>query len=385
MSTPDGRDDRALPDAGDDGTGTGEIPFRPLSIAEMLDGAIACIRMYPRAVLGPSVAITTVIQVAGTLAAYYYVGRSARDEVTPGWLVRSVGTQFTLGLFGLVLSAFGVVLLAGLMAPVLGRGLFGMRSTLRSAWRDLRPRLWRLVAVGALVTVVPVLGMVLPVLPFALAVAVDAHPALGLLAGFLGFPAGVALMVWLYVLLVLAAPTVVMERETVAGALRRASTLSKGRWWRTFGTLMLALLVTVFMGFFALRIPFLAAQLLFLDETGGTSTLLAIAVDTLGRIVSWSVVLPFDAGVIALLYFDRRTRREGFDLDLEVRAHERRRERTAGTAAAGSAGGGPGDEGEGFFERWRPAEPAAAPVPVRAAAPPGGVRYENPHGSGAMW
>jgi hypothetical protein len=383
-----------MPGSGGDAAAlAGEIPFRPLSISEMLDGAIACIRLHPRAVLGPSLAITTVIQVAGSLAAYFFVGRTARDEVTPDWVIRSIGTQFTLGIFGLVLSAFGIVLLAGLMGPVLGRGLFGMRATLRGAWRDLRPRLWRLVAVGALVTLVPLLGMALPVLPFALFVAVDAHPVLGVLAAFAGFPLGAALMVWLYVLLVLAAPAVVMERESVGGALRRAWTLSKGRWWRTFGTLLLAILVTVFMGFFALRIPFLLVELIFFGggSPDDSQALLALAVDTVGRVVSWSVVLPFDAGVIALLYFDRRMRREGLDLELRTRVHERRRagatasEGGAPAAGAPEAGHGDGDgaEGEGFFDHWRPdPDPAqhgaSHGVPHTGPAQPG-APYGFPH------
>jgi hypothetical protein len=161
-----------------------------------------------------------------------------------------------------------------------------------------------------------------------------------------------------------------MERETVTGALKRAWTLSKGRWWRTCGTLVLAILVTVFMGFFALRIPFLLIQLIFFTDPSGTTTAIlpALTVDTVGRIVSWSVVLPFDAGVIALLYMDRRMRREGLDLELRTRLLERTRAPKASghladpaqPAASGpgnGVGNGPGNGvvDDGFFEHWRPA------------------------------
>ncbi|MFF5258607.1 hypothetical protein ACFY4C_06660 [Actinomadura viridis] len=348
-----------------DGGAGGEIPFRPLSISEMLDGAIACVRLYPRAVLIPSVAVTVVIQVTVSIAAYFFVGRAARDEITPDWMIRSVGTQFTLGAFGLVLSALGIVLLAGLLGPVVGRGLFGLPVSLRGAWRDLRPRSARLAAVGALITFVPLLGLALPVLPFVVFIAADVHPAASLLAGLAGFPAGAALMVWLYVLLVLAAPALVMERESVGGALRRARTLSAGRWWRTFGTLLLAIMITVFMGLFALRIPFLLAELIFFGDGGGTEALPALTLDTIGRIVSWSVVLPFDAGVIVLLYMDRRMRREGFDLELRTRVHE--------SAAAVPAG-----DADAFFGHWRPER---SDRPHRSDRPDPAV---PPHGSGTM-
>lgn len=329
----------------------GDIAFRPLGISEMLDGAITCIRRSPRAVLGLSVAISGVIQVLNSLGAYYFIGDEAREELTPGPVVRSVGTQFTLGLIGLVMSAYGTLLLAGLLAPVLSRTLFGGSASLRQAWRDTRPQLARLIGIAAVVMIVSLLGLVLPVAPFVLLLASDAPPVLEVFAGLVGFPLGLALMVWLYVLLVLAVPAVVLERQTVPGALRRAYQLSRKRWWRTCGTLLLALLITIFMGFLALRIPFLVAQLIFFgDDPGGNALVGALAVDTLGRIVSWSLITPFDAGVIALLYIDRRMRREGFDLDVQTRTNER--------LAAGDDG--PADP----LGVWRPVDfPPAAPLP----------------------
>ncbi|MEU5994756.1 hypothetical protein ABZ806_37755 [Spirillospora sp. NPDC047418] len=353
MPGPDGWDDDDTTDV------VRGVPFRPMSISEMLDGAIAGIRRRPRTTLGLSVAISTVIQVASSVAAYFFIGDQARDEVTPEVLLESLGAQVTLTVLGLVLSAFGILLMAGLVAPILGRELVGLPIAPRQAWRDARPRLGRLIGTAAVVMGLSLGALLLPVVPFFALIAVDAHPALGAVAGIVGFPVGIGLMVWLYILFVQAVPAVVLERRTVTGALRRAVTLSKGRWFRTCGTLLLALLVTVFMGFFALRIPFLIVQLVFFgDASGSEATMGALAVDTAGRIVSWSVVLPFDAGVIALLYMDRRMRREGFDLEL----------RSRGRSAAAITGGGavPDDAREdaapadGFIDLWR-----TEPVPAR--------------------
>lgn len=350
MPGPDGWDDDA--DATDV---VRDVPFRPMSVSEMLDGAIAGIRRRPRTTLGLSVAISTVIQVTSSVAAYFFVGDMARDEVTPAVLMESLGAQTTLTVLGLVLSAYGILLMSGLVAPILGRELVGLPIAPRQAWRDARPRLGRLAVTAAAVMGVSLGALVLPLLPFFTLIAAGAHPAFGVLAGLVGFPLGIGLMVWLYILFVQAVPLVVLERRTVTGALRRAVTLSKGRWFRTCGTLLLALLVTVFMGFFALRIPFLFVQLIFFgDSSGDGATMGALAVDTLGRIVSWSVVLPFDAGVIALLYMDRRMRREGFDLDLRTRG------RSAAAVTAGAR-----DDGEGFVSLWRtglePARPETRP------------------------
>lgn len=370
MPGPDGWDDDV------DALDVQGVPFRPMSISEMLDGAIAGIRRRPRTSLGLSVAISTVIQVASSVAAYFFIGDEARDEVTPEVLMESLGAQLTLTFLGLVLSAYGILLLSGLLAPILGRELVGMPIAPKQAWRDARPRLGRLAATAAAVMGISMAALVLPVVPFFLLIAADANPGFVVPAGILGFPIGIGLMMWLYLLFVLAVPAVVMERQTVGGALRRAVTLSKGRWFRTCGTLLLALLVTVFMGFFALRIPFLFVQLVFFgDSSGSDSTMAALAVDTFGRIVSWSVVLPFDAGVIALLYMDRRMRREGFDLELRTRG------RSAAAISAGrrgqAAGGRDGtdqdgvgrdgvdqdgvDRDEGFIDLWRTGPQPARP------------------------
>ncbi|MES9543078.1 hypothetical protein [Actinomadura sp. NPDC000600] len=379
MPGPDGWDDAA--DAADVTRG---VPFRPMSISEMLDGAIAGIRRRPRATLGLSAAAATLIQATSSVAAYFFIGEEARDEVTPDVLMESLGAQLTLSLLGMVLSAFGILLLAGLMAPILGRELLGMPIAPRQSWRDARPRLGRLIATTAAVMGISLGALVLPVVPFFVLIAVGAHPALTVLAGVFGFPIGIGLMVWLYILFVQAVPAAVLERQTVGGALRRARTLSKGRWFRTCGTLVLALLVTVFMGFFALRIPFLFAQLIFFgDASGSGATMGALAVDTAGRIVAWSVVMPFDAGVIALLYMDRRMRREGFDLDLRTRgrsaaavaAGEREAAGTPAPAGAQGTGGaheageqegggeqdGAGEQDEGFIGLWRTGPPQARP------------------------
>jgi hypothetical protein len=376
MSGPNGRDEGALPSPADADLLGGDIPFRPLSMAEMLDGAIAGIRRHPRTTLGLSVAVTTVIQVTGSLLAYYFIGPEAREEVTPSVVIRSVGTQFILGAIGLVLSAYGILLLAGLLGPLFGRSLLGMPTSPRQAWRDARPRLGRLAVTAAVITVASLLGLLLPNAPLLLLAAAEAHPATIVVAGVLGVPAGAALMVWLYVLLVLAAPAVVLERQSIGGALWRARRLSSDRWWRTCGTLLLALLITVFMGLFALRIPFLVAELaLFGAAEGDGASTAALVVDTVGRIVSWSVVLPFDAGVIALLYVDRRMRREGFDLDLRTRP----RPTGPGHGATGEdRTEQPGDEAtpdDGFFELWRDAGARRGSSPLKT--PPD--RHPGPH------
>jgi hypothetical protein len=297
----------------------GEIPVRPLGVAEILDGAIAIIRHNPRAVLGLSLAVTAVVQVVLSLATYFLVG-DVNATGTPDSIARSLGAEFTLSLFGLLMSAYAVLLLAGLLGPAMGRTLFGLPSSLRQMWRDAGPRLLGLIAVATLTMVIAGLALVLPIVPFVMLTGDGDSVAAAATAGVIGGLAGLCLMIWLYVQFAVAAPVLVIERRGVFGSLARARRLVRGRWWRTCGILLLTLLITIFMGFFALRTPFLiAALVLFGTDPTGNDVVFQLALDTAGRIVSWTLTTPFDAGVIALLYVDRRMRREGFDLDLQTR------------------------------------------------------------------
>ncbi|MBW8484573.1 hypothetical protein [Actinomadura parmotrematis] len=314
MPRPDGWDDDPAALLG------GDVPFRPLSIVELLDASIGGIRRDPRFVLGLSALISTVVQVAGSVAAYSFIGRDARGDVTPDVLLRSVGGQFLLTAVGLVLSAFGVLVLAGALAPYFGRALLGRPPDRRLSWRAARRRPGPLLALALLIMGMVLAALLLPAAPLVAALAVEAHPAVIVVAGLIGLPLGIALTVWLYPKVVLAPPALVLERTGVRAALGRSRALARRSWGRTFWTLAVTALVTAFMGFLALRIPFLLVQLIFFrNATGGVPLLLGLAVDTLGRIVAWSVMLPFDAGVIALLYLDQRMRREGLDLDLRTR------------------------------------------------------------------
>src|SRR5262249_10161211 len=125
---------------------------------------------------------------------------------------------------------------------------------------------------------------------------------------------GLTLMVWLYVTYVLATPAVVLERASFTQAFARARILLRGRWSRTFGALLLTLMITVL-----LQLPGLIITLALSDQH---DSLLALSILTLRAILIACVTGPFDAGVIALLYIDLRMRREGLDLDVQTRKVE---------------------------------------------------------------
>jgi hypothetical protein len=127
-------------------------------------------------------------------------------------------------------------------------------------------------------------------------------------------PAFIALVIpgiWLLVAYSMALPALLTEDERGFGALGRSYQLVKGHWWRVFLTLLVAyILVTIVQGIVAAVLVALATSAF----DSGSFTAHALA--TLARIIGLALTTPLISAVIAVLYFDLRVRKEGFNLDL---------------------------------------------------------------------
>jgi hypothetical protein len=125
---------------------------------------------------------------------------------------------------------------------------------------------------------------------------------------------------YLYVAFALAPAAVVLERQGVRASLRRSRALVQGAWWRTFGILLLVnVIAQVLAGI--LSVPFTALTLLVSWLTGDGEGLnpyeiLPLLVTAVGTILAAAVTWPFTAVSSALLYVDRRMRREALDIEL---------------------------------------------------------------------
>jgi hypothetical protein len=298
-----------------------EIPLRPLGVSEILDGAVTYIRRNPRATLGMSAILTCVVEVVITLAQYFIIGSQARTEITPGLLARSVGWASLTLAGGLLLTAFIVLLLSGLLAPVMARTLLGRPTSFGRAWRLARPYAPRLLGAAGIVIVIVFLAVAVPFAPLIAAVAAGAPSGVQALTAVFGVPLALVLMVAGYVWFALAAPILIMERCGVFAAVRRSAEIVRGRWWRTFGVLVLAQVITLLAGSLVLPMPFAVVEQIVLGlhpEPAGWALVGLVAIGAVGRIIAGTLVNPFNAGVIAIVYADRRMRREAFDLELQM-------------------------------------------------------------------
>jgi hypothetical protein len=133
---------------------------------------------------------------------------------------------------------------------------------------------------------------------------------LGAFLAFLGVLLCIVPGIWLYVAFAVAVPALLMEDVRGRRALGRSRRLVKGRWWPTFGILILGGLLA---GIVSAAIS-AALEVLVLADPG--SEVVAVVLRTIGGTVAGTLATPFQAAFVTVLYFDLRVRREGFDLQL---------------------------------------------------------------------
>lgn len=285
---------------GADGGTPGVIPLRPLLLGEILEGAVATLRKNAGVVFGASAAVAVISAVVYFCADLWLLNATepapvidadASPEVVAEQLLDQLQDslpQFAVvGLITLLIQTF----LAGLLTVVVGRAVLGQSIGLRQAWEELKPRAVSLLGVTLVVAVAVMVGLLLLILPG----------------------------VWLYALLSLATPALVLERGRVGAALRRSVELVRYSWWRVFGVLVVGVLITWAVSYL-IQWPFSLAVDPGAVERGYTTG--ELAVRELGGAVARTITVPFTAAVTALLYIDQRLRRENLGDELARAARE---------------------------------------------------------------
>jgi hypothetical protein len=156
--------------------------------------------------------------------------------------------------------------------------------------------------------------------------------------------AGLALLaliapgIWLYVSWAVAVPALLTEDVRGLKALGRSFRLVGGRWWPTFGIVLLGFILA---GVVSAIVGGVVGALAFAADSEAADFVISV----LSGIASSAITTPFTAAFITVLYVDLRVRKEGFDLQLLA-------ERLGGTPLT-------------------PAVPLPAPAPGPVVAPDG--------------
>jgi hypothetical protein len=292
------------------------VRLRALGVGETLDAGLKLFRTRPRdmvlATLLPTIP-AVVLLVLVQISSGNPESVLTTDEATG---VETVdGGAFALFIGGTLVSTLVLLVatnlaLAGTMRASIGVYLgeeTSWRESLRFAFTRWRP-LTALVLVTLLATLVAMAACILPYF-------------------------------WLSGIWAVAVPALLVEGKGPIAALGRSRALVAGRFWPVLGTVLLAgLLASVLQGI-------LVAPVIVLQVTG-SSFLLTSILSGLAQLVGSALTLPFTAAVTAVIYFDLRVRKEGYDLELLAR---------------------------GVGVDPPPADPAdAPPAPAGPVAPPGG-------------
>jgi hypothetical protein len=300
----------------------GVIPLRPLSLSDIFNGAVAYIRANPKATLG----LTTIVVVATqVLALILSVGPlAATGELTSTLTGGEVPTGVLLGSSISSLAGYGAtwlsgILLTGMLTVVIGRAVFGAGITIGEAWQRLRPRLWALIGFALLegIGATLIIGV-----GFGVAVGV-AYAVNGVAAALVGIPLGlalIALLIYLGTMLAFTPSIIVLERLQIFPAIARSFKLVRNDFWRVFGIWLLGQVVAGLVAA-AVAVPFsLGGQILLMSAYSTVSVIIALVLLTVGGAIGQIITAPFSAGIVVLLYTDRRIRAEALDLVLHTGA-----------------------------------------------------------------
>lgn len=306
----------------------GVIPLRPLGVGEILDGAVTTIRRNPAAMLGLSAVVAVISQLIGLVASWALFDDLATLEqlggtADPEQVLNAMSGSFAaLGVTSFV-TWLGTVFLTGVLTIVVGRAVLGEHLTASAAWRVARGRLLRLFGLTLLYTLIwagALIGLMVVGALLAL-VAGDAAAALVIV----GMLVAVPLAVWLYVRYSLAGPALMLETTSdgvggsrplrVIESFRRSAELVRTSWWRVFGILVLVTII-VWIITQVIAVPFNIPTLFGSGGLGADISFGSLVVAGLGAIIGATFTAPFSAGATALLYIDRRIRREGLDIEL---------------------------------------------------------------------
>jgi len=293
----------------------GIIPLRPLSLSDIFNGAAVYIRTNPKVTLGLTTLVVVITQIitliaaAGPLAAASRLRTAPPDELTGGDVAAWTLSATLTGLVGWLAG----MLLTGMLTVIVGRAVFGSTIGAGETWAKIRGRLPALLALMAVESAGLILlsGMVALIVG---AIAVAGNVAAAIVIGFPLVLVSIATVVYLYTVLSFAPVLIVLERLPVIDAITRSFALVRNSFWRVLGIRVLTWVVVMLIGG-AVAVPFN-----FLGHLLGGPELIGATVGAVGSAIGRIITAPFSAGVVVLLYTDRRIRAEAFDLVLQTGA-----------------------------------------------------------------
>lgn len=268
-----------------------QLSLRPMTVADVLDGAFTIIKARPARILGFAASFVVPVYL---LAAY--VQRNAlggvglwevmwSDDPAISATVEDSGgdAELVAAAMTWLVPAVALVFVAAAIAYLVGSWTMGRDATAGELAAVIARRAWALLASFVLVHLLEAVGM------------------LGLYIG----------AVFVMAFFVATAPAIGAEALGPLAAMKRSASLARRRYWPTLGISLLIGMVSLVLVSALTALPEMIALLIGYDVAW---PLLAA-----GNILGAVVATPFVAAATVLLYLDLRIRSEGLDLTLAGR------------------------------------------------------------------
>lgn len=280
----------------------GCIPLRPLTVSEILGGAFEAIKRNARTVLWLSATVGAVQALIALIVQRYasVQGDRAIDRSDPAhphvhWdqFGKLLGSTVGLSLLG---SLFAAVL-TGMVVVVVTEDVVGRTASFELLRSKVRSRIWRLILLSLLVSLLSALGLALCVAPG----------------------------IWLWGIWAVAVPALIIENRSITGALGRSRSLVRGTFWRVWGIRALGFGITLVLGGAVSALVNAIASAVtgdrpvgFLGTSGGGSlSWTYLLISAVGTAALVTLTAPFQASLDSLLYVDLRMRKENLAIDLQ--------------------------------------------------------------------
>ena len=310
----------------------GLVPLRPLELGDILGGSFRVLRRNPKPTFGAAlliegISVTLVLVVVGLVTFASLSRLNFSEEQDTGVVQAGAIATIVLATLGATLFTIATTaLLQGIIVLEVSRATLGEKQTLRDLWRRAHGRLWALIGWSLLVSAAVAAAIIVLVVAVTLTIAVAGTLgiALGVLLAVFGALTLVALGFWIGTKLSLVSSALMIERLSLRGAITRSWTLTTGAFWKTLGIqLLVAVIINVALQVISAPLSLLSPLFLALIDPNGQGQAPAIGLSIGLAVLATAITVVFGAiGAVvqsatsALIYLDRRIRKEGLDLQL---------------------------------------------------------------------
>ncbi|WP_405936205.1 hypothetical protein OG338_05315 [Streptomyces sp. NBC_00726] len=316
----------------------GVIPLGPLKLGDIFNGAFSTLGRYGKQLFAVGAALYggALVLLGVAVAVAYGAVSDHLDRLFDLDQGEGAASRDVIP----VIVAFGVVVLLGFLAmmiasavvyaavpAVLQDAVLGRPTTFSAVWRRAWARTPAVIGTLLLTGLITMVPMVLAAgaLTAGIIAAVATDGGGGavtlIVVGALCFLAFIPLILWLWVRMALAPSAAVFENQGPVASLRRSALLVRGDWWRVFGMMLLAGIISAAVSY-VIQLPFnflgmftSAMGTSAMDENTHPAAIITalggyLVLGVLGQLVGQLVVAVFPPLVTGLLYVDRRIRTE---------------------------------------------------------------------------